>query len=628
MRTIAIVNEKGGTGKTTTSVNLAAALGELGRRVLLVDLDGQGASSRWLGVEDDNRLADALLCGDGLEPIPDLLAGVSLAPATGKLDSVAHDLRPTQGGQLRKVLSKLGDRYEFALIDCPPSLGNRLIGNALLASTHVVVPVETSILALDGLKILLTTLEDVREGFGHEIALAGVLACRYDGRTRLSKLVLEELRRALPGKVFSTVIRENVRMRECPASGQSIMAFAPESHAAEDYMALGRELVELFEREAAMPSAVDALKADLSSTTFNLDHLRENTAAGVREAAAARRPGRAKADEPEMHSDAKWRNDGVIDVNEDEAPSAEEWATVGVAAPASAPIEKPAAQAVACAAADAPAAALPAEPAGVASGMCAATTEAPAAPQDAAVVTEPAPAIVEMAAVPAPAPAAIAAADTVAEEPVVAAVETAAVSAPAAIAAPAAVAAPVEVAPPVPPALDEQTPAWMKMMLDSDAVPEPIAQSQPLPAITAVHETPPESEFPAVLSDAPQGQATEPRDVENYVGGRELAGIESPIGVKDLLAGAMEAPAQDDALAAAPFGQDVAGVGDPFAQDVARDGASSASKSGPDYPALRAMLKDIQQRKDGSRPTTNESPRDGGAEKSRSGLFARIFAGR
>jgi len=242
MFTIAIVNEKGGTGKTTTAVNLAAALGERGLKVLLVDLDGQAASSRWLGIEDNASFADALWRGSGLEPLPEVIPGVALAPGHGKLDAVAHDLRPTQGGQLRKLLMET-QGFEYVVIDCPPSLGNRLIGNALLAASHAIVPVETSILALDGLKILLTTLEDVREGFGHNIILAGVLACRFDSRTKLSHLVLEELKRALPGKVFNTVIRENVRMRECPASGKSILAYASDCHAAADYRALAEEVV-------------------------------------------------------------------------------------------------------------------------------------------------------------------------------------------------------------------------------------------------------------------------------------------------------------------------------------------------------------------------------------------------
>ncbi len=287
MRTIAIVNEKGGTAKTTTAVNLSAALGEIGQKVLLVDLDGQGASSRWVGVEDDTRLSDAIIRGKGLEPIDNVLPGVSLAPGSGKLDSIAHELRPTQGGQLRKVLLEIGDRYDYTIIDCPPSLGNRLIGNALLAATHAIVPVETSILALDGLKILLTTLEDMRDGFGHEIILAGVVASRYDGRTRLSRLVLAELKRALPEKVFDTVIRETVRLRECPASGQSILTFAPDSHAAEDYRALAREIMDTPERWEAPDeqSQVETDDAEMGRHSFAIDDLPRRTSARVCEGA-------------------------------------------------------------------------------------------------------------------------------------------------------------------------------------------------------------------------------------------------------------------------------------------------------------------------------------------------------
>jgi len=288
MYTIAIVNEKGGTGKTTTSVSLAAALGSLGQRILLVDLDGQASTSRWFGVEEDDRLADALLAGEGLEPIENIAPGVSLAPATGKVDSVARDLRPSQSAQLRKVLRQIQDRYDLIIMDCPPSLNNRLIGNALLAATHVLVPVETSIMALDGLQILLTTLEDISDAFEHQIVLAGVVACRYDSRTRLSKLVLDELRRALPNKVFNTVIRENVRMRECPASGQSILDFAPGSHAAEDYLALAKEMLDNPEawQLPAYWETTDAEEIDDETQRCSVENLRSRAAATVRAEAA------------------------------------------------------------------------------------------------------------------------------------------------------------------------------------------------------------------------------------------------------------------------------------------------------------------------------------------------------
>jgi chromosome partitioning protein len=275
MDIIAMVNEKGGTGKTTSSVNLAAALGEMGKKVLLVDLDGQAATTRWLGVEGDMRFAEALLAGKGLEPIRDIMPNVDLAPGHGKLDSVAHDLRPTQGGQLRKLLGTIKG-YDYCLIDCPPSLGNRLIGNALLAATHALVPVETSVLALDGLKILLTTLEDIREGFGHDITLVGVLGCRYDGRTRLSRLVLEELQRALPNHLFHTVIRENVKMRECPASGQSILDYAGDSHGAEDYRCLAAETVRRLEKADPEEEACRESTESLRQAVSHLEEVAED----------------------------------------------------------------------------------------------------------------------------------------------------------------------------------------------------------------------------------------------------------------------------------------------------------------------------------------------------------------
>jgi chromosome partitioning protein len=274
MDIIAMVNEKGGTGKTTSTVNLAAALGEKGKKVLLVDLDGQAATTRWLGVEGDTRFAEALLAGKGLEPIRDIMPNVDLAPGHGKLDSVAHDLRPTQGGQLRKLLGRI-EGYDYCLIDCPPSLGNRLIGNALLAATHALVPVETSVLALDGLKILLTTLEDIREGFGHNITLLGVLGCRYDGRTRLSRLVLEELQRALPNHLFDTVIRENVKMRECPASGQSILSYAGDSHGAQDYRALAAEVIQRLVQLQPNPETARKSTEGLRSAVSKLEEVAE-----------------------------------------------------------------------------------------------------------------------------------------------------------------------------------------------------------------------------------------------------------------------------------------------------------------------------------------------------------------
>ncbi|MCY2930352.1 MAG: ParA family protein [Planctomycetota bacterium] len=257
MKPIAIINEKGGTAKTTTAVNLSAAL---------ADLHGQAASSRWLGVEEDSRLAEAIIAGGGLVPIATHVSNLWLAPASGKLDSISHELRPTQGGQLRRVLAELDETFDFCLMDCPPSLGNRLIGNALLAAQAAIVPVETSILALDGLRILLTVLEDVRKGFEHDIELMGVLACRYDARTRLSRLVAAELERALPGRTFHTRIREAVRIRECPAVSKTIFEYAGDCTAAADYRALAGEILQGRPALASSPTPEGDLagEADLS----------------------------------------------------------------------------------------------------------------------------------------------------------------------------------------------------------------------------------------------------------------------------------------------------------------------------------------------------------------------------
>jgi len=286
VRTIAIVNEKGGTAKTTSTVNLAAALGRLGHRTLVVDLDGQAASSRWLGVEDDSRLAEALVRGGGLEPIAECRPNLDLAPACGKIDSIAHELRPTQGGQLRRVLSELSGRYDFVLIDCPPSMGNRLIGNAMLAADEALVPVETSILALDGLRLLLTMLGDVRDGFGHDIRLLGVVACRYDARTRLSRLVLAELQRALPEHVFASVIRSNVRLQECPAAQMTIFDYAAQSSAATDYMALAQEVLAGVPAGRAEPK-MDGQAAPVDESAYaELDQADRNTLQAFRERAA------------------------------------------------------------------------------------------------------------------------------------------------------------------------------------------------------------------------------------------------------------------------------------------------------------------------------------------------------
>lgn len=249
MRTIAIVNQKGGSGKTTTAVNLAAAIGERGRRVLVVDLDPQASTSRWLGVRDGGRrLLDALL-GNG--EIADLAVttqwpGVWLVASSEWLVGAEKALAGEVGAEaiLRRQLGAPGmTRWEYVLVDCPPALGILTV-NALAAAREVLIPVEAHVMALSGLAQLLKTVDVVRERLNPELSVAGILACRVDGRTRHAREVVEEIRSRFADITYNTIIRENVRLAECPSFGQPIMAYAPRSAGAADYRALAEEVIQ------------------------------------------------------------------------------------------------------------------------------------------------------------------------------------------------------------------------------------------------------------------------------------------------------------------------------------------------------------------------------------------------
>jgi chromosome partitioning protein len=246
-RRIAVVNHKGGSGKTTTAVNLAAAVAEVGRSALLIDLDPQASASAWLGTRDaDRRLLD-VLHGDAelVEALCDTaVPGVALAPASPWLIH-AEAPRVLGGGTppLRRALDGLPRRYDYVVIDCPPAVGP-LTAAALTAADEVLVPVETHVLALDGLAQLLQSIERVRERLNPSLRLAGIVACRVDARTRHSLEIVAELRRRFGDLVHSTVIRENVRLAECPSFAVPITQYDPRSSGAADYRGLARELIE------------------------------------------------------------------------------------------------------------------------------------------------------------------------------------------------------------------------------------------------------------------------------------------------------------------------------------------------------------------------------------------------
>jgi chromosome partitioning protein len=249
-RTIAIVNQKGGVGKTTTAVNLGASLAILGSRVLLIDIDPQGNTTSGLGVEKHGLsrdiysvlLADVPLdetiVGSGV-PLLDLVPA-TLALAGAEIELVAALSRETR---LRRALVPLANRYQYILIDCPPSLG-LLTLNALTAATEVVIPVQAEYYALEGLSQLTTIVARIREALNPDLRISGVLVTMFDGRTRLATDVLDEVHAFFPTQVFKTQIPRNIRLSEAPSFGKPAALLDAKSRGAQAYLALARELGE------------------------------------------------------------------------------------------------------------------------------------------------------------------------------------------------------------------------------------------------------------------------------------------------------------------------------------------------------------------------------------------------
>jgi chromosome partitioning protein len=249
MRIIAIANHKGGSGKTTTAVNLAAALAEHDRSVVLLDLDPQASASNWLAAPGSTPgTADVLADGADLAGVvqPTAWPGVHLLAASSGLARAEKYLSREVGAEvvLRRSFERLArPAWHYALIDCPPAL-SVLTLNALVAAREVLVPVEAHVMALRGLAQLVATLDVVRDRLNPDLELTGILACRVDSRTRHSPEVVQELRTRFGERVYNTVIRENVRLAEAPSFAQPIMRYDRHSAGASDYCALGAEVIE------------------------------------------------------------------------------------------------------------------------------------------------------------------------------------------------------------------------------------------------------------------------------------------------------------------------------------------------------------------------------------------------
>lgn len=248
MRTIALLNQKGGSGKTTTAVNLAATLAECDRRVLLLDFDPSAAASAWLGVQEQNHgLLEVLIGGGDLTELilESGFPGVDIIPSSLALSGAEKALTGEIGAETllkRKVARLPSNRWNYLLIDCPPTLGLFTL-NALSAAREVLIPVEAHVIALGGLVSLMQTVDVVRERLNPALLISGVLACRVDGRTNHSQDVVRSLREKFDSLMLRTKIRESVRLAECPSFKQPITLYASNSPGAEDYRSLAKEII-------------------------------------------------------------------------------------------------------------------------------------------------------------------------------------------------------------------------------------------------------------------------------------------------------------------------------------------------------------------------------------------------
>lgn len=249
-RTIAMCNQKGGVGKTTSTINIAASLAEYGRKVLLVDFDPQGALSAGLGINayDDSPTVYNLLTDRNLDPRSVIVStgtpNLDVIPANIDLSAAEVQLVTEVGREqiLRKALKKIEDDYDVIIIDCQPSLG-LLTVNALTAAHGVVIPLACEYFALRGVKLLMDIVERVRENTNETLQLDGILATMYDGRTLHSREVLDRLHEAFGDKVFRSIIHRTVKFPDATVAAQPINAYAPDSEAASSYRTVARELV-------------------------------------------------------------------------------------------------------------------------------------------------------------------------------------------------------------------------------------------------------------------------------------------------------------------------------------------------------------------------------------------------
>lgn len=249
-KTLAITNQKGGVGKTTTSVNLGACLAHLGKKVLLIDIDPQGNATSGVGIDKgdlDKSIYDVLVDDVAADAViqQTKVDNLDLLPSTIQLAGAEIELVSTISREIRlqRALAKIEQHYDYIIIDCPPSLG-LLTLNALTASDSVLIPVQCEYYALEGLSQLLNTVRLVQKHLNKNLMIDGVLLTMFDARTNLGIQVIEEVKKYFQDKVYNTIIPRNVRLSEAPSHGEPIIAYDSKSKGAEFYLELAKEVVE------------------------------------------------------------------------------------------------------------------------------------------------------------------------------------------------------------------------------------------------------------------------------------------------------------------------------------------------------------------------------------------------